>query len=135
MRSLRLGGCAIAAATMLLGLGTSTRAQVMIVGNDQSLNCKTDRRVAAEGDAFGTSGCAAVGQAFTHSSALEFAHCRKQLKLQLAGAGAADRLSANIEQDAGYLADRASVAASRRLVLTRSPGRFGTNEGATTMQS
>src|SRR6516165_1270158 len=35
MRSLRLGGCAIAAATMLLGLGTSTRAQVMIVGNDQ----------------------------------------------------------------------------------------------------
>ena len=35
MRSLRLGSCAIAAATMLLGLGTSTRAQVMIVGNDQ----------------------------------------------------------------------------------------------------
>ena len=35
MRSLRLGGCAILAATMLLGLGTSTRAQVMIVGNDQ----------------------------------------------------------------------------------------------------
>src|SRR6516162_9970907 len=30
---------------------------------------------------------------------------------------------------------RASVTASRRLVLTRSPGRFGTNEGATTMQS
>jgi hypothetical protein len=35
MRSLRLGGCAIAAATMLLGLGTAIRAQVMIVSNDQ----------------------------------------------------------------------------------------------------
>ena len=35
MRSRRLAGCAIAAATMLLTFGAPTRAQLMIIGNDQ----------------------------------------------------------------------------------------------------
>jgi hypothetical protein len=50
-------------------------------------------------------GGAAISLAFALSSALEFAPCRKQLKLQRAGA--ADRLSADIEQDAATAADRA----------------------------
>ncbi len=45
MHALRLAGCAIVAATMLLGLQTPAHAQLMIVGNDQKVKLDNGKNI------------------------------------------------------------------------------------------
>ena len=68
------------------------------------LNCRTEWRIATERYTLGAASLTAVSLPLAHAVALEFAHCREQLKLQLTGASVADWFNTHIEQNTGDVA-------------------------------